>query len=220
VNARYQGSKLDTATNTGTDPFIQGAFFQGAFFTKDVTDSYIENLVSTGTITYIDYFAVSKLTAPAYTIESLNLKLTTPLASTGSILSTTTNSLPATDTKLVIGDLLQISAEDTGIFSNEVFRVTTPTPPGLYSPYEFLTKSTISGETSKIKTLRSYSNTPRTGYLVGDTVHRIVPVQILEIGRAKTTTVQEGKLKIKGTDGILNISIDGYIISGSTRAFI
>lgn len=220
VNARYQGSKLDTATNTGTDPFIQGAFFQGAFFTKDVTDSYIENLVSTGTITYIDYFAVSKLAAPAYTIESLNLKLTTPLASTGSILSTTTNSLPATDTKLVIGDLLQISAGDTGIFRNEVLRVTTPTPPGLYSPYEFLTKSTISGETSKIKTLRSYSNTPRTDYSVGDTVNRIVPVQILEIGRAKTTTVQEGKLKIKGTDGILNISIDGYIISGSTRAFI
>jgi hypothetical protein len=47
-----------------------------------------------------------------------------------------------------------------------------------------------------------------------------VPIQLLQIGKVKTTPVQEGKIKIKGSDGILNISIDGYIVSGSTRAFI
>lgn len=220
VNARYQGSKLDTTTNTGTDPFLQGAFFQGAFFTKDVTDSYIENLVATGNITYIDYFAVSKLLTPAYTVESLNLELSTDINTTSSILQTVTSTLPASNTNIAIGDLLQISSKNTGEFTGEVLKVNTPTPPGLYAPYEFLTRNTLSGETSAINTVRSYSKTSREGYLVGGTVYKIVPVQVLQIGKAKTTAVQEGKLKIKGTEGILTLSIDGYVISGSTRAFI
>ena len=219
VNARYGGSKLDTTLNTGTDPFLQGAFFKGAFFTKDVTDSYIENLVSTSNITYIDYFAVSKLPTPAYTVESLNLKLSTNI-NTSSILQTVTGILPASNTDIAIGDLLQISNKTSGDFTGEVLRVNIPTPPGLYTPYEFLTRNVISGETSAINTVRSYSNTPRTDYLAQDTVYRIVPVQILQIGKAKTTAVQEGKLKIEGTEGILTLSIDGYVISGSTRAFI
>lgn len=220
VNARYQGSKLDTATNTGTDPFLQGAFFQGAFFTKDVTDAYIENLVSTSTITYVDYFAIGALPTPAYTVESLNLKLSTNLTATGSILETTTADLPASNTNIVLGDLLQIDSGNTGNFSREVLRVNTPTPPGIYTPYEFLTRNVLLGETSKINTVRNYSNTSREEYIAGSTVYRIVPIQILQITKAKTITVEEGKMKIKGAEGILNISIDGYIVSGSTRAFI
>lgn len=220
VNARYQGSKLDTATNTGTDPFLQGAFFQGAFFTKDVTDAYIENLVSTSNITYVDYFAIGALPTPTYAVEPLNLKLSTDLTTTSSILETTTGELPASNTNIVLGDLLQLSDENTGDFSREVLRVAAPTPPGIYSPYEFLTRNALLGETSKINTVRSYSNTSREGYLAGSIVYRIVPIQILQITKAKTITVEEGKMKIKGAEGILNISIDGYIVSGSTRAFI
>lgn len=220
VNARYQGSKLDTTSNTGTDPFLQGAFFQGAFFTKDVTDAYIENLVSTGNIVYIDYFAVSKLSTPAYTVESLNLELSTDINNTTLILQTVTSTLPASNTDIAIGDLLQISGKTTGDFTGEVLKVNTPTPPGIYTPYEFITRNILLGETSAINTVRSYSKTSREQYIAGDVIYRIVPVQILQIGKAKTTAVQEGKLKIKGTEGILTLSIDGYVISGSTRAFI
>lgn len=220
INARYEGTKIDKAGNSGTDPFLQGAFFQGAFFTKDVTDSYIENLVTTGNITYIDYFAIGNLAIPAYTVESLNLKLSTDVYLTSSILNTITEALPASNKNIVIGDFLQINAAGTGIFNDEVLRVTNPTPPGIYSPYEFLTRSSLTGETSKINTIRNYSNTFRREYIAGSSVYRIVPIQLLQIGKVKTTPVQEGKIKIKGSDGILNISIDGYIVSGSTRTFI
>jgi hypothetical protein len=51
-------------------------------------------------------------------------------------------------------------------------------------------------------------------------VYRIVPIQIVQLGKAKTTPVEEGKIKIKGVEGILTISADGYIVSGSTRTVI
>lgn len=220
TNARYNGSKIDSILNGGTDPFLQGAFFQAAFFTKDVKDSFIENLVTTANITYKDYFAVGSLEFPAYTVEALNLKLAGTLLSTGSLLETVTANLPASNINIAVGDFLQLSAPTDGTFTTEVFRVVNPSPPAIYYPYEFLVRSAISGETSKIKTQRNYSDSSRVDYGVGSTVYRIVPTQILEIGRAKTTPIQEGKLKIKGSEGILNISVDGYIISGSSRTII
>jgi len=220
INARYEGSKIDTANNSGTDPFIKGTFFQGTFFTKDVTDTFIENLVTTGNITYLDYFAIGSLTTPAYAVQELNLKLSIDLASTGSVLNTSTTFLPASGINIAVGDLLQIVKENSGDFSSEILRVTTPTPPAIYYPYEFLVRSVVTGETSKINTTRNYSNTLREEYSLGSVLYRIVPIQIVELGKAKTTPVEEGKIKIKGVEGILNISADGYIVSGSTRTVI
>jgi len=220
INARYEGSKINTTTNNGTDPLLQGAFFQGAFFTKDVTDAYIENLVTTGNITYIDYFAVGSLATPAYAVQQLNLKLSTDLSTTGSILDTTTATLQELSIDIIIGDLLQISNLSTGDFSSEIIKVTTPTPPAIYYPYEFLVRSTLTGETSKINTVRNYTNTSRPDYSPGNLVYRVVPIQIIELGKAKTVPVEEGRIKIKGVDGILTLSKDGYIVSGSTRTFL
>ncbi|CAB4125176.1 hypothetical protein UFOVP54_75 [uncultured Caudovirales phage] len=220
TNARYEGSKIDNTTNTGTDPFLQGTFFQGAFFTKEVTDAYIENLVKTGNITYIDYFAVGNQTTPAYTVESLNLKLSTDIQNTASILETTTTTLPASNKNIKVGDLLQIANSSRGTFADEVIKVNNPNPPALYYPYEFLVRSDTTGETSKINTLRNYTNNSRNSYLTNDLVFRIVPIQILQIGKAKTTAVEEGRIKVRGIDGILSISRDGYIVSGSTRTVI
>ena len=220
INGRYDGSKIDTTTNTGTDPFLQGTFFQGAFFTKKVTDAYIENLVKTGNITYIDYFAIGNLTTPTYAVEDLNLKLSAALTLTDSIAEMTTRSLPASNKDIAIGNLLQISNNNSGIFSSEVIKVTDPNPPALYHPYEFLLRITLSGETSKVNTIRASSNTSRNTYGIDDTVYRIVPIQVLEIAKAKTTPVQEGRIKVRGADGILSINNDGYIVSGSTRTFI
>jgi hypothetical protein len=220
INARYEGSRLDTNSNKGTDPLLQGAFFQGAFFTKDVTDVYIENLVDKGNITYVDYFAVGKLTTPGYAVEPLNLSISTLTSYSSSIIETVTSYMPASNKDIAIGDLLQLSTGNGGNFSSEVLRVTTPNPPALYSPYEFLIRSTLSGETSKINTIRNYTNTSRSDYTAGSNVYRIVPVQILQLDKAKTTPVQEGRIKVKGADGILSVSRDGYIVSGSTRTFI
>ena len=198
INARYEGSKIDTNSNKGTDPLLQGAFFQGAFFTKDVTDAYIENLVDKGTISYIDYFAVGKLSTPAYAIEPLNLSISTLISYSSSILETVTTALPASNKEIAIGDLLQIGSTNGGNFNNEILRVTNPNPPALYSPYEFLIRSDISGETSKIKVVRNYTNISRSDYTAGSIVYRIVPVQILQLDKAKTTPVQEGRIKVKG----------------------
>lgn len=220
TNARYEGSKIDSTTNTGIDPFLQGTFFQGAFFTKEVTDAYIENLVKTGNITYIDYFAVGNQTTPAYIVESLNLAIATRTSYSSSIVDTVTANLPASNKDIVVGDLLQISDPNAGTFSNEVIRVANPTPPGLYYPYEFLIRSDTTGETSKINTLRNYTNTSRFDYAAKGVLFRIVPIQILQIDKAKTTAVQEGRIKVRGIDGILSISRDGYIVSGSTRTVI
>jgi len=220
INARYEGSKIDTNTNKGTDPLLQGAFFQGAFFTKDVTDAYIENLVDKGTIVYQDYFAVGRLATPGYVVEPLNLSISTRTSYSSSVIETVTINLPASNKDIAIGDLLQIGSTNGGGFNNEILRVTNPNPPALYSPYEFLIRSDISGETSKINTTRNYTNTSRADYNAGNIVYRIVPVQILQLDKAKTIPVQEGRIKIKGVDGILTTSIDGYIVSGSTRAFL
>lgn len=220
INARYEGSKIDTITNTGTDPFVQGTFFQGAFFTKDVTDAYIENLVDKGTISYVDYFAVGKLSTPGYAVEPLNLAISARTSYSSSILETVTANMPASNKDIAIGDLLQVSNPVGGTFSNEVLRVAPPNPPALYSPYEFLIRSETSGETSKINTVRNYTNTSRFDYAAKNELYRIIPVQVLQIGKAKTTPVQEGKIKVKGADGILSLSKDGYVVSGSTRTIM
>jgi len=220
TNARYEGSKIDTITNNGTDPLLQGAFFQGAFFTKDVTDTYIENLVDKGNIAYEDYFAVGRFSTPTYAVEPLNLEISTNISYSSSILETVTAYLPSSDKNIAIGDLLQIGYTVGGNFSEEILRVATPNPPALYSPYEFLIRSALSGETSKINTVRNYTNTSRSDYQPGSTVYRIIPVQVLQLDKAKTTPVQEGRIKVKGADGILTLSRDGYIVSGSTRTFL
>jgi hypothetical protein len=220
INARYNGSKIDTIANNGTDPFIKGTFFEGTFFTKDVTDAYIENLVTTGNITYVDYFAVGSLTTPAYVVEDLNLKLSIELTTTSSILNTTTTNLPASNKNIAVGDLLQIANVTSGDFSSEILRVVNPNPPAIYFPYEFLVRSPITGETSNIKTQRDYTSVSRLDYVAESSVYRIVPIQILELSRTRTTPVQEGKIKVKGVEGILSISADGYIVSGSTRTVI
>ena len=220
INARYNGSKLDSVANNGTEPFVKGTFFEGTFFTKDVTDAYIENLVTTGNITYVDYFAVGSLLTPAYTVQDLNLKLSIDIANTSSILDTVTANLPSANTNIAVGDLLQISDPNTGRFSDEIIRIVDPTPPAIYYPYEFLVRSALTGETSKIKTQRDYTSTSRPTYLADSLVFRIVPIQVLQLDKAKTTPVREGRIKIKGVEGILSISADGYIVSGSTRIVI
>lgn len=220
INARYNGSKIDSTTNSGTDPFVKGTFFQGTFFTKDVTDAYIENLVTTGNITYVDYFAVGSLTTPAYAVEDLNLKLSIDLPNTGSILDTVTTYLPASNKKIAVGDLLQIVDPATGSYSDEIIKVVNPNPPAIYYPYEFFVTSTITGESSKIKTQRDSTSISRLAYPAESSVFRILPIQILELGKAKTTPVREGRIKIKGVEGILSISADGYVVGGSSRMII
>ena len=220
INARYNGSKIDSTTNSGTDPFVKGTFFQGTFFIKEVTDAYIENLVTTGNITYVDYFAIGSLTTPAYAVQNLNLELSTELTTTSSILDTITSYLPSSNINVAVGDLLQITNPDTGDFSNEIIKVVDPTPPAIYYPYEFLLRSELTGETSKIKTQRDYTSVSRPSYLAGNQIYKVLPIQILELGKAKTTPVREGRIKIKGVEGILSISADGYIVSGSTRMVI
>ena len=115
---------------------------------------------------------------------------------------------------------MQIADQTTGNFSSEIIKVVNPTPPAIYYPYEFLVRSTLTGETSKIKTSRDYTSISRPNYLAGNILYKIVPIQILELGKAKTTPVQEGRIKIKGVEGILAISADGYIVGGSTRTVI
>jgi len=212
-NSRYEGSKLATTNNGNIDPFIQGNFIEGAYFSKNSPDSYIRSLASGGNIEYTTYFSTGKLTIPRYVVEDLNLKLYgTAATSTTTTLQLSSSTSPF-NKQLVLGDLLIFSGSSG--YSTEALRLSTPTG-STYTPYEFLSR-TSTKETARILTLRGYSSTKRVSIPLGSACYRIVGTKLYNIVGSSILASKEGKVIIKGMDEVLYISTDGLVISGSAR---
>jgi len=212
-NSRYEGSKLATTNNGNIDPFIQGNFIEGAYFSKNSSDSYIKTLASGGNIEYTPYFSTGKLTIPRYVVEDLNLKLYgTAATSTTTSLQLSSSTSPF-NKQLVLGDLLIFSGSSG--YSTEALRLSTPTG-STYTPYEFLSR-TSTKETARILTLRGYSSTKRVAIPLGSACYRIVGTKLYNIVGSSILASKEGKIIIKGMDEVLYISTDGLVISGSAR---
>jgi hypothetical protein len=225
TNARYNGTKLTTTTNNDTDPILQGTFFEGAFFGKDIKDTYIVS-TTIADASYNQYFFSGESDALEYTLQDLKLFAYdtgsdfTSLRVTASVASNTTPSL-------FVGDLLRISGSSNG-FSSEIYEMIAPTGSIEYYPYIFRNQN--SGDVFwTIQTKRNYNNTQTTkwtglsfggGTLESRNLYKIVPTRIYSIEGTVIQPTSEGKVRIKGTDRIVYINNDGYILSGSTTRFI
>lgn len=212
-NSRYEGSKLATTNNGNVDPFIQGNFIEGAYFSKNSSDIYIKGLASGGNIEYTPYFSTGKLTIPRYIVEDLNLKLYgTAATSTTTLLQLSSSTTPF-NKQLVLGDILIFSGSSG--YSTEALRLSTPTGSN-YIPYEYLSR-TSTKETARISTLRGYSSTKRVAIALGSACYRVVGTKLYNIVGSNIVTSKEGKFIVKGMDEVLYISTDGLVISGSAR---
>ena len=217
TNARYKGSKITTTTNHNTEPFLQGTFFEGAFFGKDVKDTYIGSATATD-VQYSQYFFSGKLDTLQYTIQDLKLSVYT----TGSNSLTITSSLssPPTPT-LQVGDIFKI-LETTGnisTFSDEIYQMIAPTGSQQYYPY--ISQGAVGSDYLWYMQIKhNYSNTNTTPWRANTNLYRIVPTRIYSIKGTTIQPINEGKLRLKGTDTIVYTNKDGYVLSGSTTNII
>lgn len=67
-NGRYEGTKLTRENNGGTDPILQGTFFEAAFFAPGTLDATINNILETS-LTFKQYLSSGKTTPPEYVIN-------------------------------------------------------------------------------------------------------------------------------------------------------
>lgn len=67
THGRYEGSKLTYLNNGGTDPILQGTFFEAAFFGADVLDTDIDSIASTD-LSFKQYLSSGKASPPIYEV--------------------------------------------------------------------------------------------------------------------------------------------------------
>jgi len=217
INGRYEGSKITTATNGGTDPFIQGTFFEGAFFSKDIQDAIILSASAAGNLQYIQNFSTGKLETPRYVVEELNLSTAAVAYSPSASFLQLTSSATPLNKNLTLGDLFVFSGSTSG-FSQEVLRLTIPTGSlgQQYFPYEFLQR-TPTKEIVQIRLQRGYSSTKAATIPIETACYRIVNTKIYTLVGTKIVPATQSKLIIRGANEVIYLSSDGLIISGSNR---
>ena len=211
TNGRYEGSKITTITNGGTDPIIQGAFFEGAYFGINTEDSYILSASAAGNLTYEQKFCSGKLEVPRYILEDLNLKAYSKNF-TGDLdrLSLSSSNTPS-NINLSLGDLLVFSGSSGR--SSEIVKVTNPTG-SEYFPYQYL-KRTPQKEVAELVVIRGHSNTKAVTIPESSNCYRITPATIYNLVAAKSTPVKPGKLIVKDLNEVLFTNSDGQVYSGS-----
>lgn len=215
INPRYEGSKITTLTNGGTDPFIQGTFFEGAFFTSTVKDDSITSASIANTVAYRQNFSTGKLDIPKYVVEKLNLGTRVQYSPSASFLEVTSSATPL-NKNLVLGDILIFSS--SAGFSQEVLQLIAPTGSlgQAYFPYEYLIR-TPTKETVQISVKRGSSSTKAQTIPINSQLYRVVNTKAYDLVGNIITPVKQGKLLIRDTGDILSINSDGIIVSGSNR---
>lgn len=68
INARYEGTKLSPSNNSGTDPVLQGTFFEAAYFASGTFDATINNILETS-LDFKQYLSSGKISPPEYDIN-------------------------------------------------------------------------------------------------------------------------------------------------------
>lgn len=224
IQGRYEGTKLTTLNNHSTEPFLQGVFFEGAFFGKDVEDTYISGL-DESTLGLKQYFFSGKLDSLQYAVEEVGVNVMSGFNSFDLDLYYRTDIVqpPPTPKQLNIGDMFihrrVVSSPAEDIFLPEIVRLVAPTQEvGSIFPYIMYTNYVDHvdvGFTAK----RGYYNTnPAAIAVVSGTTHslyRIVPTKVYSITGTTIQPLTEGKMRAAGSKAVVHLDQDGFMVSGS-----
>jgi len=207
TSGRYEGTKLTTLTNLGADPALQGTFFEGAVFSINAEDTTIQQLTSVGAITYEEYFfsGTGYGGIPKCVLTYTGLDGGTNFSSTSDLVLRL-DSAPVNITNWPkIGDVLTFSI-DPGAKGEFYKMVESGTS---YSPYSFRDDGS---SILNILVQRGYNNSPRSNTIGSAKLYKISPTKIYKLSNNLVQPVREGKLIVKGTDDVLYIDVNGFII--------
>lgn len=224
VNARYNGTRLTSLGNHGADPFLQGTFFEGAFFGKDVDDLYISEIAPSD-LDIKQYFFSGKLNSLRYTLEDMKTVTTVTYDTSATeidFLTTVAIGGSLTPKTVHIGELFIVNKyinPTTYQFSTEILQMMAPTGSQQYFPYsDYFTDPTYTAFTMRMK--RRYNETKVDSANSNSILYRIVPTKVYSLVGNFAQPVQEGKLRVKGTTEVIYLDSDGFVISGSSVDFI
>lgn len=218
ISGRYEGTKLDRLTNSGADPALQGTFFEGAAFSLDTDDNYIQQLQSVGALTYGDYFFSGEGTVPRYVSRETNWYIPTTTISPSTIGSIGLQQINQYKpvTPLSIGDRFNLYRSDTTTttipFLPQVIQMVPPNTSQWY-PYEIVYNTVPLQLVMIIK--KGYNNTPNQTLTGGTVLYKISPIQIFSLEGQLVQPVRQGKFIVKGMDEVLYIDVNGYVIAGN-----
>lgn len=215
ISGRYEGTKLSTLTNLGADPALQGTFFEGASFSINAEDTTIQGLAGAGALTYEQYFFTGNGFIPQCVLIKTGLSATADFANNadqrlrlsidGGVLRTT---------QPTIGDILTFSVEPGAV--GEFYKM-LPVDQQLYAysyPYTFRSSTAVWAFVQ-----RGYNSSPRSNTLGSAALYKIAPVKIYTLSGTTVQPLKQGKLIVKGTDDVLYIDVNGFVIGavgGST----
>lgn len=224
INGRYNGSKLTSLGNHGIDPCIQGTFFEGAFFGKDVDDLYISEIAPSD-LDFGQYFFSGKLDSLRYTLEDINTitsigynNYTVDMYFRNDVtgLNPSKNIPP-----LSIGELFRV--DSVGPFpglSSEILQMIPPIATQQYFPYNSYTSS-LTETYFNMRVKRGYAETPiDSAVQYSSALYRIVPTRVYNLQGNFAQSVTEGKMRVRGTTEVLYLDNSGLVISGSTTDYI
>lgn len=224
INGRYKGSQLTTLTNHSIDPFIQGTFFEGAFFGKDVTDEYISEIAPSD-LSLGEYFFSGKLESLKYTLEDINT-----IVASGYTNNTTDiffrNQVTGLNPSVVIpplnvGELFKIDRVGvTPGITSEILQILPPIGNQEFFPYSSYTSS-LDGTFFNVHVKRGYGGTAiDTSVQYTSVLYRIVPTRVYSLQGNFAQSLTQGKMRVKGTTDVIYIGSEGLVISGSSVSFI
>jgi len=211
ISARYEGTKLDSSTNLGADPALQGTFFEGVLFSINADDSTIQQLASVGAVTYEELFFSGTGTGDIPKCKLINTYLETTVDFTSNndyVLKL--NSYPLNiNLWPKPGDILTITPEPGAI--GEFYKMIRQ-PASSDDPYLYRENTTFD---LWLGVQRGYNNSPRDNNIYGGAgvnLYKITPTKIYKLANNLVQPVRQGKLIVKGTDDVLYIDVNGFVI--------
>lgn len=210
ISARYEGTKLDTSTNLGADPALQGTFFEGVLFSINADDVTIQQLAGTGAVTYEELFFSGTGTSdiPKCILTYTGLETSFDFTSNNdSVLKL--NSYPLRiDLWPKSGEVLTLNPSPGA--PGEFYRMIREQDTD--DPYVYRDDG---GFDLWLRVQRGYNNSPRDNNIfeiTGVNLYKITPIKIYKLANNLVQPVRQGKLIVKGTDDVLYIDINGFVI--------
>lgn len=208
ISARYEGTKLSTLTNSGAEPALQGTFFEGAVFSINAEDTTIQQLASIGAVTYEEYFftGTSYGGIPKCVLTYTDLKGDVNFSSVTDPYMRLNSYPPAgpivTTNWPKVGDVLTFSIEPGAV--GEFYKMVPPSP--------WLNRND-GGYSLLIQVQRGYNNSIRNNTIAPLVpMYKVSQTKIFKLSNNLVQPVREGKLIVKGTDDVLYIDVNGFVI--------
>lgn len=208
ISGRYEGTKLDTSTNLGADPALQGTFFEGVLFSINADDSTIQQLAGTGAVTYEELFFSGTGTGdiPKCILTNTGLEVLSNFTSNNDSvlkLSSYPLTIPLWPKS---GDILTTRI-DPGA-QGEFYKMIRQ-PASSADPYLYISLSSFE---LWLGVQRGYNNSPRNNVISTGALYKISPTKIYKLANNLVQPVRQGKLIVKGTDDVLYIDVNGFVI--------